>query len=84
VLARLTEAAGLARARLDPRSEVIQLVASDGDYLGHIRRETTAGNERRWVSALKDGTRCAGTHPSAAMAAPALARACGRIAEMPG
>jgi len=84
VLSSLTETAGLVRARLEPRSEVIQLVAFDGDHLGHVRRETPAGHDQQWVAVLKDGARRIGTYPSAAAAAAALARACGRSAERAG
>jgi hypothetical protein len=77
VLSRLTGTAGLTCARLEPRSEVIQLVAFDGAHLGHVRRETGPGREQQWVGVLKDRARRIGTYPSAAAAAEALARACG-------
>jgi hypothetical protein len=84
VLGQLAVTAGLARARLDPRSEVIQLVAFDGEHLGHVRRETGPGHEQHWVSVLKAGARRIGPHPSAAAAAEALACACGRSADRSG
>lgn len=84
MLARLTETEGLARARLEPRSEVIQLVAFDGEHLGHVRRETGPGHEQQWGTVLKDRQRRTGAYPGAAAAAEALARACGRIPERSG
>lgn len=45
------------------------------------RRETGPGPEQHWVGVLMPGARRIGTHPSAAAAAEALARACGRSAE---
>jgi len=83
-LDRLADTKGLALARLEPRSEVIQLVTYDGEHLGHIRRETGPGQEKRWVAVVKDQARQAGTYPSAAAAATALARACGKHVERTG
>ena len=80
-LDRLAGTAGLACVRLEPSSEVIQLVAYDGEHLGHVRRESPPGQEKRWVAVLKDRARQAGTYPSAAAAATALARAHGKLAE---
>ncbi|HTU05325.1 MAG TPA: hypothetical protein VMG13_07185 [Trebonia sp.] len=80
-LERLAGTVGLARARFEPRSEVIQLVAYDGEHLGHVRRESPPGQEKRWVAVLKDRARQVGTYPSAAAAAAALARACGKLVE---
>lgn len=79
VLGRLAGTAGLVRARLEPRSEVIQLVAFDGEHLGHVRRETGPRQGRQWVAVLKDRQRRVGAYPSAAAAAEALARTAGRI-----
>lgn len=79
VLDRLARTEGLACARLEPRSEVIQLVTYDGEHLGHVRREDGPGHEKRWVAVVKDQVRQAGTYPSAATAAAALARACGKL-----
>lgn len=84
VLGWLTGTMGLVRARLEPRSEVIQLVAFDGEHLGHVRRETGPGHEQQWVAVLKDRQRRVGAYPDAAAAAEALARACGRIPERSG
>jgi len=84
VLGRLAGTAGLVRARLEPRSEVIQLVAFDGEHLGHVRRETGPGQQWQWVAVLKDRQRRVGVYPSAAAAAEALARACGKIPEKSG
>lgn len=39
VVAQLAGTRGLACGRLEPRSDVIQLVTYDGEHLGHIRRE---------------------------------------------
>jgi hypothetical protein len=83
-LGQLTGTVGLAFARLEPRSEVIQLVAFDGEHLGHVRRETDPGHVQQWVAVLKDRARRVGTYPSAAAAAEALVRACGRSAERSG
>lgn len=84
VLGQLTGTVGLVRARLEPRSEVIQLVAFDGEHLGHVRRETGPGQQRQWMAVLKDRQRCIGGYPSAAAAAEALARSCGRSADRTG
>lgn len=81
VLDRLASTEGLARARLESRSEVIQLVTYDGEHLGHIRRETGPRQEKRWVAVVRDQARQAGTYRSAAAAATALARACGKLPE---
>jgi hypothetical protein len=77
-LDRLAGTKGLACARLEPRSEVIQLVTYDGEHLGHIRRETGPGEVKHWVAVVKGQARQAGTYPSAATA---LARACGKHVE---
>lgn len=73
----LVGTAGLARARLDPRSEVVQLVAYDGVHIGHVRRETGSGSRRRWVAVMKYSGQRIGSYPAASAAAAALARACG-------
>jgi hypothetical protein len=39
VLSELAGTRGLACARLEPRSDAIQLVTYDGEHLGHVRRE---------------------------------------------
>jgi hypothetical protein len=83
VLERLAGSRGLARARLEPRSEVIQLVTYDGEHLGHIRREQT-GPHDRWVAVQKNQARRIGTYPTADTAAAALARACGKTAGTSG
>jgi hypothetical protein len=77
VLRQLAGTRGLARARLEPRSEVIQLVAYDGEHLGHVRRERN-GPEDRWVAVQKDQARRVGTYLSADAAAAALAQASGK------
>lgn len=78
VLERLAEIRGLACARLEPRSAAIQLVTYDGEHLGHIRRDSPAGPEERWVAVLKDGARQIGAYGSPVAAAAALAHACGK------
>lgn len=81
VLARLAGTKGLARARLETRSEAIQLVAYDGEHLGHVRRESQAGQAKRWVAVLKDRARRVGVYPTADAAAEALARTRGEITQ---
>jgi hypothetical protein len=83
VLEQLAGSRGLARARLEPGSEVIQLVTYDGEHLGHVRRE---GNrpDQRWVAVRKDQARRVGTYDSAGTAAAALARSCGKAAGTSG
>ncbi len=75
VLRELAGTRGLARARLEPRSDVIQLVACDGEHLGHVRRDSPG---ERWVAVLRHGAQQVGVYGSAAEAAAALARACGK------
>jgi hypothetical protein len=77
-LRQLAGARGLARARLEPRSDVIQLVTYEGEHLGHVRREGPAGPDERWVAVLKQQATQVGTYGSAAAAAAALAQACGK------
>ena len=81
VLEQLAGTPGLARARLEPRSDVIQLVAYDGEHLGHVRREGPSGPDERWVAVLRDSARRIGTYGSAETAATALACACGKATE---
>jgi hypothetical protein len=78
VLRRLAGARGLARARFDPRSDVIQLVTYDGEHLGHVRRENRHGPEERWLAVRKDQARQAGCYGTALAVAEALAQACGK------
>jgi len=81
----LASTPGLCRARLEPRSEVIQLVAYDGEHLGHIRRDLAAGPGHTWVAVPKPPGRPAGSYHSAQEAAEALARACGKdVPSVPG
>jgi hypothetical protein len=68
---------GLARARLEPRSDVIQLVTYDSEHIGHVRREGPPGQEEQWVAVLRHQARLVGTYGSAGAAA-ALAQACGK------
>jgi hypothetical protein len=84
VLEELADTRGLARARLEPRSDAIQLVTYDGEHLGHIRREGLAGPGERWVAVLKQQARQVGTYGSADAAAVALARACGKTTRNTG
>jgi hypothetical protein len=77
-LEHLAGTCGLARARLEPRSEVIQLVTYDGEHLGHVRREGPLGPGERWVAVQKQDARQVGTYGSAEAAAIALAEACGK------
>lgn len=77
-LEQLTGSQGLACARLEPRSDVIQLVIYDGEHLGHVRREGPAGPDECWVAVLRQDARQIGTYGSAGTAAAALARACGK------
>ena len=69
---------GLRWAPLEPRSDVIQLVAYDGEHLGHVRREGPRGPEKRWVAVPKLPGRAVGCYGSALAAAEALARASGK------
>jgi hypothetical protein len=79
VLAELAGTRGLACARLEPRSAVIQLVTYDGEHLGHVRRNGPPGPRERWVAVLKDQARQVGIYGSAGAAAWALAQACGKM-----
>ena len=81
VLRQLAGTRGLACARLEPRSDAIQLVTYDGKHLGHVRRERPSGPDERWVAVLKQRARQVGTFSSANAAATALARACGEAPE---
>lgn len=78
VLEQLAGTRGLACARLEPRSDVIQLVSYDGEHLGHVRREGPHGPEERWVAVLKTKARAVGCYGSALAGAEALAEACGK------
>jgi len=78
VLGQLAGTRGLARARFDPRSDVIQLVTYDGEHLGHIRRDGPRGPAERWLAVQKDQARPAGCYRTALSAAKALARECGK------
>jgi len=60
VLRQLASTRGLASARLEPRSEVIQLVTYDGEHLGHVRREVSREPEERWVAVAEALARACG------------------------
>ena len=75
-LEELAGTRGLARTRLEPRSDVIQLVTYDDERLGHVRREGPTGPEERWVAVLKYQSRQVGVYGSAGAAA--LTQACGK------
>jgi hypothetical protein len=78
VLGQLAGTRGLARARFDPRSDVIQLVTYDGEHLGHVRRENRPAPGERWLAVRKDGARPVGCYGTALATAEALAQACGK------
>jgi hypothetical protein len=77
VLRRLAGTRGLACAPLEPHSGLIQLVAYDGEHLGHVRLDEPRG---RWVAVSKAaaGGRPDGSYATAQDAAGALARAAGK------
>jgi hypothetical protein len=78
VLEQMASTHGLWRARLEPRSDSIQLVTYDGEHLGHVRREGPAGPDERWIAVRRHDARQIGAYESAGTAAAALARACGK------
>lgn len=79
VLRQLARTSGLACGRLEPHSDVIQLVTYDGEHLGHVRREGQDGRDERWVAVQKDQARQIGIYASLGAAARALAQACGQM-----
>jgi hypothetical protein len=78
VLQQLAGTRGVARAPLEPRSDVIQLVTYDGQHLGHVRLDGPHGPQERWVAVMKGRGRSVGTYGSAEDAAKALAQAQGQ------
>ena len=78
VLQQLAATRGLAFARFDPRSDVIQLVTYDGEHLGHVRRGGPRGPGERWLAVLKGQARPIGCYRTARSTAKALARECGK------
>jgi hypothetical protein len=79
VLQQLASTSGLARGRLEPRSDVIQLISYDGAHLGHIRRDGSSGPGERWVAVPKNSRRLPHGYDSAVRAARALAVAAGKM-----
>lgn len=71
-LEQLAARPGLARVPLVPGCDAIQLVAYDGEHLGHVRRETSSGC---WVAVAVMRARLCGRYASAEAAARGLARA---------
>jgi hypothetical protein len=71
VLEQLAGTCGLGRARLEPRSDVIQLVTYDGEHLGHVRRENPYEPQASWVAVLKGRAPQAGSYSTALAAAEA-------------
>ncbi len=78
VLQRLAGTRGLAYARFEPRSDVIQLVTYDGEHLGHVRRDGPHGPAERWLAVLEGQARPVGCYRTVLSAAKALARECGK------
>jgi hypothetical protein len=79
VLRRLAGTRGLACAPLEPYSDLIQLVAYDGEHLGHVRLDGLHGVRERWVAVSKEAdAQPAGCYATARDAAMALARAAGK------
>jgi hypothetical protein len=81
VVGQLAGTRGVAFARLDPRSDVIQLVTYNGEHLGHVRREASPGPDVRWVAVAKGCAPRPGSHATPGAAAAALAEACGKTTE---
>jgi hypothetical protein len=77
-LASLADTRGLQRAPLDVRSQVIQLVTFDGQYLGRIRRDTTPGTGECWVAVRLLTGGIIGLYQTPDDAAEALAAASGK------
>jgi len=73
-LRSLASTRGVARAPLMPGSDVIQVVAYDGEHLGHVRLDGPRGPGERWVAVRKKQARPVGSYPSPQTAARAPAR----------
>jgi hypothetical protein len=71
-LQRLAGTRGIAHTPLEPRSDVIQLVAYDGQHVGHVRLDGPHGRQECWVAVRKGQARAVGSYGSAAAAAAAL------------
>lgn len=79
VLDQLAATIGLACGRLEPQSDVIQLVTYDGEHLGHVRRDMTDNADDRWVAVPRNHTRLGAIYSSAHDAAVALAMAADKL-----
>jgi hypothetical protein len=77
-LEQLACSRGLARAPLVPGSDAIQLVAYDGEHLGHVRRDGQCPPGECWVAVAVKEARPCGRYGSAEAAARGLGRACGK------
>ena len=75
-LERLAGTRGMAHTPLEPRSDVIQLVAYDGQHLGHVRRDAQRPPGECWVAVAVREARSCGRYRTAEAAARGLARAC--------
>ena len=74
-LRSLASTRGVACAPLMPGSDVIQVVAYDGEHLGHVRLDGPRGRGERWVAVRTKQAHPVGSYPSPQAAARALARA---------
>ena len=77
-LERLAGTRGLCWVPLEPRTDVIQLVAYDGEHLGHIRRDRSREVSDGWVAVRRLPAGMVGRFATAREAAQALARFCGK------
>jgi hypothetical protein len=79
-LRQLAGTRGLVCAPLEPYSDLIQLVAYDGEHLGHVRLDGLRGLRERWVAVSKAAPDAQpdGGHATARDAARAPAHAAGK------
>lgn len=77
-LEQLAVRPGLALTPLVPGSGAIQLVAYDGEHLGHVRWEARNGPGGCWLAIAVKQARPCGWYASAEAAARGLAHACGK------